>query len=124
MTKIFYSLISLIVFVIYCEYNWLQCWTNLTVFIRITIKNNLSFITDVNCDISNKCDLPLKHYEELNCDPLIKDGKSCPVRYKCPDLSERGTNKCYINKKVFNRGDNIPQTDIRNPCQPACYCNK
>jgi hypothetical protein len=43
--------------------------------------NGISFLKIGVCDIS-KCPQNPKHYEELNCKPIIKDGECCPKRYK------------------------------------------
>lgn len=41
--------------------------------------NGLSFIRLGDCDVS-KCEAIPKHYEELGCEPVKKDGECCPKR--------------------------------------------
>lgn len=43
--------------------------------------NGLTFLRLGTCD-PNKCPQFPKHYEELNCKPIIRDGECCPWRFE------------------------------------------
>lgn len=80
-------------------------------------------IGDNKCD-KTKCSDPPPHYSELSCKPVTLEGECCPSNYECPDFSKYDPNKCYINGKIFNRGDKIGNEDVQNPCKRACYCDE
>lgn len=82
----------------------------------------IKYFIDINCE--NKCVAQTKHYEELDCKPIIENGESCPTRYECPSLDSLDPNKCYVNGKSFAVGEEIPPKYIQNPCKPECFCDR
>lgn len=78
----------------------------------------------VECD-TMKCKGPLRFYEDLKCKPVYdKSGDCCAIRYDCSHLSERSTDKCYVNGKEYAIGEQLKDEDRINPCDVACVCIK
>lgn len=61
-----------------------------------------------------------KHYQELNCKPVIEDGSSCPTSYECPEFLPTDPEKCLVNGIYYERGDKIADVGI---CRTGCFCD-
>lgn len=79
-------------------------------------------ILTIAVNAKNNCPRNPKHYQELNCEPIIKPGDDCPSSFKCPDFKaiiEPG--KCFVNGKYYNVGEDLPDNET-HPCQVNCRC--
>ncbi|XP_063982086.1 uncharacterized protein LOC135165077 [Diachasmimorpha longicaudata] len=75
------------------------------------------------CD-KTKCKGPLKFYNELSCEPVYKnEDDCCPYKYNCENLSERSTDKCYLNGHTYEIGEQLREEDAK-PCDIGCVCRE
>ncbi|XP_072763964.1 uncharacterized protein [Anoplolepis gracilipes] len=75
------------------------------------------------CD-KTKCPGPLRYYESLGCKPVYEnEGDCCAKKYNCDHLKKRSTNKCYVNGKEYEIGEDLKDEDA-NPCDIACTCRR
>lgn len=63
----------------------------------------------------------IKHYQELQCKPIIQDGQNCPSSYDCQIPTD--PEKCFVNGISYERGESIPNNEI-GFCRDECYCDK
>lgn len=67
-----------------------------------------------------KCKVP-KMYEEIGCTE-VKDSSGAVTSFNCPDFKTYDSNKCYLNGKTFNVGDDIGDNEV--DCRASCKCIK
>ncbi|KFB37559.1 AGAP011183-PA-like protein [Anopheles sinensis] len=68
------------------------------------------------------CDVPLRHYKTLGCNPIGKLSSGCPERYECPSITAHDNEKCYFNGKTYKIGDTLPGDQVAQFCQASCFC--
>ncbi|KFB37558.1 AGAP011183-PA-like protein [Anopheles sinensis] len=68
------------------------------------------------------CDVPLRHYTSLGCNPIGKLSSGCPERYECPSLTEHDNEKCYFNGKTYKISEKLPDEEVAQFCTALCYC--
>ncbi|XP_029659622.1 uncharacterized protein LOC115233382 [Formica exsecta] len=88
----------------------------------------VAFVAIVTADQAecNKtiCPGPLRYYESLHCKPVYEnEGDCCARKYNCDHLKEKSTNKCYVNGKEYEIGDDLKPQDA-NPCDIDCTCRR
>jgi len=75
------------------------------------------------CDRST-CPGPLTYYERLKCTPVYEnEGDCCAKKYNCDHLKDRSRDKCYVNDKVYEIGENLKPEDM-DPCEVTCTCRR
>lgn len=73
------------------------------------------------CDIKDCPSVP-KHYDELGCKPIKKNGDCCISSFDCPDLVNRNNTNCYYKNKVFVPGQVLENFEHPDTCETKCYC--
>lgn len=91
------------------------------------MKNILCYVVIIfavtNLVAAKKCPQIPKHYQELNCEPIIKDGDECPLSYKCPEFKDNSDpKKCLVNGKLYNSNDSVPDSET-GLCRQSCICD-
>ncbi|CAO1431676.1 unnamed protein product [Diamesa tonsa] len=85
--------------------------------------NNFFSLFIINSADCPKCPA-LKHYEELRCVAVIKDGECCPSSYDCPSIEKRDGSKCYYKDKIYYQLESIDETVLAESCTGSCKCPK
>ncbi|CAG9828916.1 unnamed protein product [Diabrotica balteata] len=89
-------------------------WSRLLVSFGIVLP--LYFVQGLN----DECDkLGILLYEDVGCTPIVKPGKSCPLKYEC-DLDVRN-NTCLFRGKEISTTDRSAENDFGR-CNVGCFC--
>lgn len=51
------------------------------------------------------------------------EGDCCAKKYNCDHLKERSKDKCYVNGKEYQIGEDLEPEDT-NPCDINCSCKR
>ena len=61
----------------------------------------------------------------MGCKPITEEGKCCPTRFDCPNLSDRDGNKCHLNGKSYDINESVPNEEVESSsCTVSCRCSK
>uniref|UniRef100_A0A336MYP2 CSON006945 protein n=1 Tax=Culicoides sonorensis TaxID=179676 RepID=A0A336MYP2_CULSO len=82
----------------------------------------LSSIGYIFSDIE-KCTEPIKHYKELGCHPAVEEGRHCPTRYLCPNLTQFEEDRCHYREKEYYATQRLTDDKTADQCVTRCTCS-